>query len=498
MLLPADRILGAIALELSQIEGLNGDSKQGSTRQSLDIGLRLLRTRERDGRKAIHTQLRQLSQALSPLLDSLCRIPGLEALTGELQASIERALAKDDLQLLEQEWRQVLAATADLVRQAGRAPQASQALHEQLSQALTQWEAADLQQQLEHDDAAESGSTPFDGPQLQHYLQQRFDDQGLLVTRFQPLAGGFGKQTFLFEVEGSKLNGAFVMRRDTEEPLIDNDCHRIHQEYEVIRAVHAEGFPAPDAVWLDTEHALLPGGDFLIMTRAPGEPGGSVFAAQGAIPQDLTATLAGILARLHNLPPLSALKACNESINAERWALPLGECVDSYLRDWFETFLSEEHLPSPAIVSQFNWLLANVPQAAGTPVLLHGDIGFHNFLFDNGKLSAVLDWEFAHLGDPAEDLAYVRNTLGGALDWPAFMSAYQAAGGQPVEESRLRFFQVWGHLRNAASANIAAAKFADAQATGLKLVMLPHLYIPQFLRAAQAVIDGGLHTGAKQ
>lgn len=489
MLLPADRILEAIAQELQQLSSLDNDSNQGSLRQSLDIGLRLLRRRERDGREAIHIQLQQLSKALSPLAGTLSDIPGVGPACVELLATIKHCAAHDDIHQLERDWRQVLTATEALIRQAGQAPGVSPALHLSLSQALTAWEAVDLQQQLENDSADSGGKASLDGSYLQHYLQQRFDDADLTVTHFQPLSGGFGKQTFLFEVEGHKLSGAFVMRRDTEDPLLSNDCHRIHNEYEVIRAVHAEGFPAPEAVWLDTEHELLPGGDFLVMKRSPGAPGGSVFAAQGAIPQDLSATLAGILARLHSLPPLQALHTGNESINGERWGLSLSDCVHRYLQDWFETFLSEEHLPSPAIISQFNWLLANVPEAPGRPVLLHGDIGFHNFLFDNGKLSAVLDWEFAHLGDPAEDLAYVRNTVGGALDWPAFIAAYQAAGGQHVDEHRLRFFQVWGHLRNAACSNIAAAKFADAQAEGLKLVMLPHLYIPQFLRAAQAIID---------
>lgn len=496
MLLPADRILDAISHELQCLSSLDDDGNQGSLRQSLDIGLRLLRRRERDGREAIRTQLLQLSKTLSALTGTLSDIPGVGEASAELLATIKRSAAHEDIQQLEHDWRQVLAATEALIRQAGQAPQVSPALHLRLSQALTAWEAADLQEQLEHDSADSGDQTSFDGVHLQHYLQQRFDDADLTVTHFQPLSGGFGKQTFLFEVEGRKLTGAFVMRRDTEEPLLSNDCHHIHHEYEVIRAVHAEGFPAPEAIWLDTEHKLLPGGDFLVMKRSPGTPGGSVFAAQGAIPQDLTATLAGILARLHSLPALPALQAGNESINGERWALSLSDCVHRYLQDWFETFLGEEHLPSPAIISQFNWLLANVPEAPGKPVLLHGDIGFHNFLFDSGQLSAVLDWEFAHLGDPAEDLAYVRNTVGAALDWPAFIAAYEAAGGQHVDERRLRFFQVWGHLRNAACSNIAAAKFADAQAEALKLVVLPHLYIPQFLRAAQAIIDQGLEGGA--
>lgn len=45
--------------------------------------------------------------------------------------------------------------------------------------------------------------------------------------------------------------------------------------------------------------------------------------------------------------------------------------------------------------------------AAGK-VLVHGDFGPNNVLLDpvTFEVTAVLDWEFAHLGDPVEDLAW--------------------------------------------------------------------------------------------
>ncbi|MEU9166574.1 phosphotransferase [Streptomyces sp. NPDC048420] len=41
-------------------------------------------------------------------------------------------------------------------------------------------------------------------------------------------------------------------------------------------------------------------------------------------------------------------------------------------------------------------------------VLVHGDFGPHNMLLDPSTraVTAVVDWEFAHLGDPVEDLAW--------------------------------------------------------------------------------------------
>jgi aminoglycoside phosphotransferase (APT) family kinase protein len=489
MLLPADRILGAIDSKFQHLGSGDGGAGQGSLQQSLGVAVRLLRQREHKGAAGVVEQLATLKQALLPLANPMTDFPELTQELATLLARLDMLLDTQGIQDLETGWRDVLAHTENWVLKVGQNSQVPTEARATLTQAVTAWETADLQSQLADDSGTKEQTVELDAASLQTYLQHRFADPALTVNRLLPLAGGFGKQTFLFDVEGRELNGSFVMRRDSRVPLLEHGCHRVHREFEVIRAAYDRGFPAPEALWVDTSHELLPGGNFLVMKCSPGEAGGSVFAAQGEIPQDLTQTLAGILARLHNLPPMKELSDASDSISSERWALPLSDCVFRYLSDWFQTFLNAVHLPSPAIITQFNWLLNNVPQADGKPVLLHGDIGFHNFLFDKGQLVAVLDWEFAHLGDPAEDLAYVRNTLGAALDWPAFMAAYKAEGGHEVDEKRLHFFQVWGHLRNAASSNIAAAKFANGQADDLKMVILPHLYIPLFLKTAQALID---------
>lgn len=496
MLLPADRVLEAMDIEFQHLDSSGAGAGQGNLQQSLGVALKLLRHREREGANAVLRQLASLKDALTPLAGSLTNFPELLHEFAALTGRIDTLLDTQNGPSLESNWSGVLAQTEKLAHHVGRDRQIPNDVRIQLTQAMTAWETVDLKDQLSHEADTKDQVLELDATSLQAYLQQRFSEPALSVTRFNSLAGGFGKQTFLFDVTGQALNGSFVMRRDSRVPLLEHGCHRVFREFKVIRAAFDRGFPAPEALWVDTEHDLLPGGDFLIMKRSPGESGGSVFAAQGEVPQDLAKTLASILARLHKLPPMTELSTASESISSERWALPLSDCVHRYLTDWFQTFLDQPHLPSPAIVSQFSWLLDNVPQVDGTPVLLHGDIGFHNFLFEKGQLVAVLDWEFAHLGDPAEDLAYVRNTLGTALDWPAFMAAYKAEGGYEVDEKRLQFFQVWGHLRNAASANIAAAKFADGQADDLKMVILPHLYIPLFLNTAQTLIDQA-ESGAK-
>ncbi len=50
-----------------------------------------------------------------------------------------------------------------------------------------------------------------------------------------------------------------------------------------------------------------------------------------------------------------------------------------------------------------------VPGLVGTgPVLVHGDFGPQNVLIEHDRITALVDWEFAHIGQPVEDLAWAE------------------------------------------------------------------------------------------
>ncbi len=50
-----------------------------------------------------------------------------------------------------------------------------------------------------------------------------------------------------------------------------------------------------------------------------------------------------------------------------------------------------------------------VPGLAGSgSVIVHGDFGPQNVLIEGGEVRALLDWEFAHVGHPVEDLAWAE------------------------------------------------------------------------------------------
>jgi hypothetical protein len=86
-------------------------------------------------------------------------------------------------------------------------------------------------------------------------------------------------------------------------------------------------------------------------------------------------------------------------------------------------------------------------------VVVHGDAGPGNVLWDHGRITALLDWELAHLGDPHDDLAFlsVRAALHG-IDLEDFGArvrrCYAANVDVVLDDRRLRYWQAVGLLRN--------------------------------------------------
>jgi aminoglycoside phosphotransferase (APT) family kinase protein len=148
--------------------------------------------------------------------------------------------------------------------------------------------------------------------------------------------------------------------------------------------------------------------------------------------------------------------------------------------------------PNPRLEATFGWLFANIPDCGGRSArLVHGDIGFHNLLMHEGQVTAVLDWEFNHFGDPAEDVSYCRPFVERVLPWQEFLSMYQACGGAPYSAEQDRFFSVWRNARNAASCVGSRGAFMQARIGSVKLATGGLIYGPRFeIEALQSIVRG--------
>jgi aminoglycoside phosphotransferase (APT) family kinase protein len=101
------------------------------------------------------------------------------------------------------------------------------------------------------------------------------------------------------------------------------------------------------------------------------------------------------------------------------------------------------------------WAKENLPPDEPS-AFLHGDLLGQNIVLQLEGPPAVIDWEYARLGDPASDLAIVTRgvrkpfKMAGGLE--RLLEAYREVGGSAVEMRHVRFFElcmVAGWLRAA-------------------------------------------------
>jgi aminoglycoside phosphotransferase (APT) family kinase protein len=105
-------------------------------------------------------------------------------------------------------------------------------------------------------------------------------------------------------------------------------------------------------------------------------------------------------------------------------------------------------------------------------VLVHADYRTGNLLVDDGRITGVLDWEMAHLGDPMEDVAWacVRiwrwagdARIGGIMLREDFYRRYEEAGGLKIDEESVRFWEVLGNVKWAVICLTGARSFTDGR-----------------------------------
>ena len=337
-------------------------------------------------------------------------------------------------------------------------------------------------------EAEVSAGAPLTAGNLTSYFRERLGDPSAAARDVRVLNGGFGKETTLFHLDSHTLGGPLVMRRDSPVEILEGlDCHVARKEFPVLQAVYSAGFPVPEPLLLETATEHIPGPAFSIVRRAPGDVVGSALGGRGIVSAQLQSALANVTARVHSLPPLHGLDE-HPAVGSARRSMTARQCAGSYLSLWYEHFLTHPHLPMPAMHALFNWLLRNLPEYEGMSSLVHGDIGLHNLLFDAGTLSALLDWEYSHVGDPAEDIGYIRAMMGPQLDWHEFLASYVAAGGRTLDERRIRYFEIWAHVRNAASILLAAEHFESGRLRNIKYSAIVYQHLPHFASQAERLI----------
>lgn len=285
--------------------------------------------------------------------------------------------------------------------------------------------------------------------------------QPVEIGSLEPLHGGACQDNFRLEAKIGGSPRRLVLRSDAAGAL-PGSLHR-GQEFEVIQAAVAAGVPTPAAHW-PTQDLVRPGAHAFFLDWRDGVAIGAKVLKDPnleAARLQLPGALAAALARIHQTP-IEGL-----ALPSPPSTPPGGDPVDSALEFQAATLRA---LPGrrPALAYALGWLERNRP-AKSERTLVHGDFRVGNFLVDKAGLSAVLDWEFAHLGSPLEDVAWfclrdwrfghLKRGAGGLVPRKTFYSMYEKAAQRSLVSAEVHFWEIVGNLRWAAGALAQGERF---------------------------------------
>jgi aminoglycoside phosphotransferase (APT) family kinase protein len=132
--------------------------------------------------------------------------------------------------------------------------------------------------------------------------------------------------------------------------------------------------------------------------------------------------------------------------------------------------------PYPLAEWGLRWLRDHAPVAPHVAIV-HGDYRTGNFLEQGGVITAILDWELVHLGDPHEDLGWASLPMykGGSPyicrlaepEW--FYRRYGEQVGFTVDMGSVHYYQVFNFLKLAATHMAAARCFEDGRFNDMRM-----------------------------
>jgi aminoglycoside phosphotransferase (APT) family kinase protein len=275
------------------------------------------------------------------------------------------------------------------------------------------------------------------------------------------LAGGASKEAWAVDAGGEPL----LVRR-AAVGVIHRHTLSLEHEFEVLQAAHDAGVKVPRPVIYIAD---LDGREAFVMERIPGETIGrrivqkpELAGAREALPLQL----AEQLALIHAIP-VGRLPFLAEA-RIERMVDELDEVGE----------------PHPAIELGLWWLRENRPQPRDV-VVVHGDFRIGNVAVDEDGLVGVLDWEFAHLDDPARDLAFglVRAwrfgadqlRFGGVGEVEPFVERYNELTGREIRADELDYWELAGNVAWAIGCLTQARRHLTGQDRSVELAILGRL-----------------------
>jgi len=207
------------------------------------------------------------------------------------------------------------------------------------------------------------------------------------------------------------------------------------EEYRFMEAALQLGFPVATVRWSEPTGDVI-GQPFFVMDFLPGA---AAEREDRTLPASVAEDFVRQLHGLHDTPWEGVL--ANDTAPAD--------ATHEQIDRWAAVYRASSPIPIPLLEEGAVWLHRNAPELERSSIV-HGDPGPGNFVHDGVGVVALTDWEFAHLGDPMEDWAYVIGMRGvRSMSKEAWRSLFRDIAGVEVTDADLRYWGAFNYFKGA-------------------------------------------------
>ena len=293
-------------------------------------------------------------------------------------------------------------------------------------------------------------------------LQKHHPESGeFIVSDLRQVFGGNARQAWAFDVDfyasGEKKHVPCILLAQVAGGHVESSATA---EYQVLAALTGRGIRAPAVVALDADGEIT-GMPAIVLERVEGVAGAVAFLepVDPGISVALTEELAEVTADLHAFDWRKA-----------GLAAPDGDAPLRQINMWENRYREGRLIAHPPLSYMFGWLRDHVPPPPRLS-LVHGDLRPGNFLCEGRHVTALLDWEMAHVGDPAEDIAWIYRALwspGKFVSLDRFLDIYRARCGIMLDPRHVTFYRIFSEVKFATLSIVASSSVASGRSLNMR------------------------------
>lgn len=310
----------------------------------------------------------------------------------------------------------------------------------------------------------------------------------VLLSNFRRISNGFSWITWTFEMSlsGAASKRDLVFRIGPTDGLLAP--YSAEKEAVILKVFATSAVRVPEVLFCSDDPSIF-GAPFTVCEKMPG----AAFVPW-TVTQDPNAKQA-LWPILHQF--VNILAAIHTTSWRETPAAELaGETtVETAALDqisyWEGRYRENQFECLPILEWALIWLRKNAPVAPKI-ALLDGDYRIGNFLTQAGTITAILDWEMSHFGDPHQDIAwalYPPFGMPGLMERSEFFDAYNKQTGTAISEKTIGYYSALNLLKMTVINLIGLGSFIR-QSNDMRLASLGYLtssHLAQLMKVIRSI-----------